>query len=140
MSSNDSGVEESFDNVSLISTSGSFWSSLPPSFDGPCLQLSWVKVNDLTYRHRICVVMRFEGTDELLPQFGYIENVFQNENGEILFVCKRFRTYGFYNLFHAYELAWTSKLECVVLKNLVTPFPVILHHMGNGSIYDTVKH
>ena len=88
----------------------------------------------------MCVVIEMMGDDEILPVFGFIEQIIKNDKDSVGFVCKVLLCYGFDYNFHAYDVFWTQKLAFVIINDLVSPFPAILVRMGNGTMFATVKH
>jgi len=101
-----------------------FKHSLPAIFHGPSLELNWVKVYGQTYKQRVVVLMRIEGTSELLPLFGSVELVL-SKNDEILLVCKRLVTEWFNEDLHAYSAKISNEFECILVRDLHSPFPCI---------------
>ncbi|CAL1672950.1 unnamed protein product [Lasius platythorax] len=88
LANDNSGVEKFLDYISLCANFQLFRRLLPPEFYGPCIQLSWAKVNGVVYKPRLCILIKLEGEDEHLPVFGSVVNILQNEKGAIGFVCK----------------------------------------------------
>jgi len=137
---NNNGVEEFFDHISLCANFQLFKHFVPPDFCGPCIQLSWAKINGVVYKPSLCVLIKLKGEDEFLPVFGSIVNILQNEKGAINLVCKLLITYGFDVNLHAYDVSWTEQFAFVNnINELISPFPVILVQMGS-SLFATVKH
>lgn len=136
----DIGVEECLDHISLDANFQLFRHFLPSEFCGPCIKLSWAKVNGIVYKPRLCVLIKLEGEDELLPVFGSVVHILQNETRAVGLVCKLLTTYGFDLNLHAYEVSWIEQFTFVSIDKLTSPFPVILVQMGSGLLYATVKH
>ena len=135
-----SGVEKFIGDLSHCSNYQLFKHTLSSEFKGLCLQLSWVKKNGIIYRPGMCVIIEMMGNDEILPVFGFIEQIIKNDKGSVGCVCKVLLCYGFDYNFHAYDVFWTKKLTFVIINDLVSPFPAILVCMGNGTMFATVKH
>lgn len=87
-----------------------------------------------------CVLIKLEGEDELLPKFGSVVNILQNEKGAIGLICKVLIMYGFDINWHFYDISWTEQFAFVNIDKLTSPFPMILVQMGSGSLFATVKH
>lgn len=71
--------------------------------------------------------------------FAVISSVYHNNLGEILLVCKPLTTIEFDTGYYAYEVEETSLFKCVLVSNLITPFPVIISYL-NGCLYVTPRH
>lgn len=100
----DIGVEEFLHHISLCANFQLFQHFVSPEFCGPCIQLSWAKVNGIVYKPRLCILIKLEGEDELLPVFGSVIHILQNEKGSVGLVCKLLITYGFDINLYAYEV------------------------------------
>lgn len=115
---------------------------VPLDFCGPCIQLSWAKINGVIYKPSLCVLIKLKEKDEFISVFGSIVNILQNEKAAIDLVCKLLITYGFDVNLHVYDVSWTEQfanIQFLNINKLISPFPVILVQMGN-LLFATVKH
>jgi len=84
--------------------------------------------------------MKFCEENDNLPIFGFIEKIFQNDEGEIGFVCRVMVTLGFDSHFHGYEVQLTKNLTFVCVKDQISPFPVIYVRMGSCCMFAIPRH
>ena len=77
---------------------------------------------------------------EMLSLFGMIDNIIKNVDGQVCLVMNVLSTNGFNFDLHAYEVFETSKVECILVNDLHSPFPVIICKWGNGSTFATMRH
>ena len=107
-------------------------SSLDSSLFEKCsYQFSWVEINGITYRKGSCLVIKLEGEDEVLPIFGIIDIIIQNDLGNIGFICKLLDTMWFNSDYYAYNVEETNDYNYVQLSTLMTPFPAITAHVSD---------
>lgn len=110
-------------------------------FHKPCVTVQWVERNRTKYRLEMCVVIHIN-EDEICPFFGIIKKIIINHMGEVCLVCLKINCYGYDNEIGAYELQnYNSKdeLQCILIQNLVSPFPTIKAKLSNGKMFAGLK-
>ncbi|KYQ51400.1 hypothetical protein ALC60_09501 [Trachymyrmex zeteki] len=145
-SNNSYGMNEYVEHVSLCHDYILFKSTLPYDFNNACLIMKWVEVHGQTYRKGTCVVIRCKEhyLYDSLPVFGLVKSILRNKKDRICLICQIILTLNFDTYLHAYVVQKSEQIECVIIDELLTPFPAILVSLGKDlthhKLYVTLKH
>lgn len=125
------------DHISQVHGFHSFRSSLSSNFMGKCMEISWVQHKGIIYKPNLCVVIDILDS---LPQFGIVQKILCNENGDLCLVCRNIYTIGFDENLHGFEVQAATGLIAVNISNLFNPFPTIIGRLPlSGTLLVATK-
>ncbi|XP_024882331.1 uncharacterized protein LOC112461351 [Temnothorax curvispinosus] len=122
----------------LPENENSDYSSISVDFKATCIEVPWIDYKGTKYKIGIYVVL---GSDNFeLPIFGEIQRIYCTEGFKVCLVCCTFKTIGFDEHMHAYEVQMSAKISYINIDDLFDHIPAISVRMNDGKYFISTRH
>lgn len=123
----ESSVNENLDN-----------SCIPIDFRANCIEVPWVDYKGTRYRIGTSIVL---GSDNFeLPIFGEIQRIYCTEDFKVCLVCFSFKTIGFDERVHAFNVQISTKISYINIDDLLDYTPTISVRMNDGEYFISTRY